>query len=118
MWAIYVAKVCMSVLLQGGAAIRQQSACCSILWAPAPAPNSPADHAADSAQASEAVELERAGNAADEAPSLLDEVLSLPVADHVSPTLKGEPKGDTPVSLAWLSPIVTTLYLALSRSPV
>ncbi|MCJ1360759.1 MAG: hypothetical protein MMC33_010768, partial [Icmadophila ericetorum] len=60
------------------------------------APNSPADHAADSAQASEAVELERAGNAADEAPSLLDEVLSLPVADHVSPTLKGEPKGDTP----------------------
>ena len=83
-----------------------------------PAPNSPADHAADSAQASEAVELERAGNAADEAPSLLDEVLSLPVADHVSPTLKGEPKGDTPVSLAWLSPIVTTLYLALSRSPV
>ena len=81
-------------------------------------PDSPADHAADSAQASEAPDLETAGNAADEAPSLLDEVLSLPAPDHASPALEGQPKGDTPVSLAWLSPIVTTLYLALSRSPV
>ena len=64
------------------------------------APDSPADHTRDGAQASEAAGSERAGNATDMAPSLLDEVLSPPVAEHASPTLEGEAKGEAPVSLA------------------
>ena len=80
------------------------------------APDSPADHTADSARASEAAGLDRTGDAADQAPSLLDEVLSLPAPDHAPPTLEGEPKGKAPVGLAWLSPLVNALDLALSRS--
>ena len=71
------------------------------------APDSPADHIADSAQAFEAAELDRAGDAGDKAPSLLDEVLSLPAPDHAPPTLEGE----APVSLACLSLIVTAALL-------
>ena len=74
------------------------------------APDSPAHHTADGAQASEAAGLDRAGDATDEAPSLLDELLSLSAADHASPTLEGGPKGEAPVSLAWLSLIVTAVY--------
>ena len=80
------------------------------------APDSPADHTADTAQASEALDVDRAGGATDEAPSLQDEGLSLPAPDHVSPTLEGEPKGEAPVSLAWLSLIVAAVYFALSAS--
>ena len=73
------------------------------------APDSPAHHTADSAQASEAVGLDRAGDAADEAPSLLDQVLSLPAPDHASPTLGGELEGEALVSLAGLSLSVTAV---------
>ena len=60
------------------------------------APDSPVDQTADNTQAYETEGLDRAGDAVDKAPSLLNEILSLPVPARASPTLEADPAGEAP----------------------